>query len=247
VCGPSGSPAAVTGARMPQTSHLMIQLPAPAPGIRARPRRTVAPPMPRTACPLDSADRADAARRPLAERVCNQRHLSPPMEQLRQCGGCRGRWADIHPASVEDGLRPVAAYWVENDSNKINAIPQIARLAPVEDRLGDIRGEIAEADDPSEVRPADAFALGKRGKGNAVSAEECRVEPACSGHQLAAAGCPRDDEERPRQQGRIVLIQRAREDLEADVDPAAGETRPARAAWPLVAKSASVKSATPCG
>jgi hypothetical protein len=148
-------------------------------------------------------------------------------------------------------LRTVSDRWQhigwKMDPNKINAIPQIARLAPVEDRLGDIRGEIAEADDPSEVRPADAFALGKRGKGNAVSAEECRVEPACSGHQLAAAGCPRDDEERPRQQGRIVLIQRAREDLEADVDPAAGETRPARAAWPLVAKSASVKSATPCG
>jgi hypothetical protein len=36
----------------------------------------------------------------------------------------------------------VAAYWVENNLNEINAIPQIARLAPVEDRFGDIRGEI---------------------------------------------------------------------------------------------------------
>jgi len=146
------------------------------------------------------------------------------MEQLRQCGGCRGRWADIHPASVEDGLRPVAAYWVENDPNKINAIPQIARLAPVEDRLGDIRGEIAEADDPSEVRPADAFALGKRGKGNAVSAEECRVEPACSGQQLrrqAARGMMKKD-----RASKAASFQRAREDLEADVDPAAGELAP---------------------
>jgi hypothetical protein len=35
---------------------------------------------------------------------------------------------------------------VENKLNKINAIPQIARLPPIEDRLGDIRREIAEAD-----------------------------------------------------------------------------------------------------
>jgi hypothetical protein len=125
--------------------------------------------------------------------------------------------------AVEDRLGPATAYWVENDPNEINAIPQIARLAPVEDRLGDIR-EIAEADDPSEVRPADAFALGKRGKGNAVSAEECRVEPACSGQQLrrqAARGMMKKD-----RASKAASFQRAREALEADVDPAAGELAP---------------------
>ena len=29
----------------------------------------------------------------------------------------------VHPAAVEDRLGPAAAYWVENDLNKINAIP----------------------------------------------------------------------------------------------------------------------------
>jgi hypothetical protein len=38
---------------------------------------------------------------------------------------------------------------------------QIARLLPIEDRLGDIRREIAEADEPREIGPADTFALGK--------------------------------------------------------------------------------------
>jgi hypothetical protein len=34
---------------------------------------------------------------------------------------------------------------------------QIARLAPVENRLGDVRGEIAEADNPSEIGSAPAL------------------------------------------------------------------------------------------
>ena len=49
---------------------------------------------------------------------------------------------------------------------------QIARLAPVEDSLGDVRGEIAEADDAGEVGPADPFPLGKCGKGNTIAADE---------------------------------------------------------------------------
>jgi hypothetical protein len=36
--------------------------------------------------------------------------------------------------------------------------PQITRLAPFEDRLGDVRGEIAEADYPSEIGSAHPFA-----------------------------------------------------------------------------------------
>jgi hypothetical protein len=54
---------------------------------------------------------------------------------------------------------------------------QIARLPPIKDRLGDIRRKIAEADEPSEIGPADTFALGKCSKGEAVGADECRVEP----------------------------------------------------------------------
>ena len=38
---------------------------------------------------------------------------------------------------------------------------QIARLAPVEDSLGDVGGEIAEADKPREIGRADAFPLGQ--------------------------------------------------------------------------------------
>ena len=60
----------------------------------------------------------------------------------------------------------------------------IARLMPVEDRLGDVRGEIAEADDTSEVGRAHAFALGKRSKGNAVAVGEGRIKPARPDQQL---------------------------------------------------------------
>src|SRR5258707_6922943 len=61
---------------------------------------------------------------------------------------------------------------------------QIARLSPIEDRLGDIRREIAEADEPSEIGSADPFPLGECGKGNAFAAGECRVEPARLEEQL---------------------------------------------------------------
>src|SRR5437660_11340536 len=46
---------------------------------------------------------------------------------------------------------------------------QIARLAPIEDRLGDIRREIAEADEAGEVGPANTFALGECSKGDAFA------------------------------------------------------------------------------
>jgi hypothetical protein len=55
---------------------------------------------------------------------------------------------------------------------------QIARLPPIEDRLGDIRREIAEADETSEIGPADTFPLGEYSKGDAFAVGECRVEPA---------------------------------------------------------------------
>src|SRR6516164_6875455 len=61
---------------------------------------------------------------------------------------------------------------------------QIARLPPVEDRAGDIRREIAEADKTSEIGRAHAFALGKRSKGNGVAADEGRVKPARLEEQL---------------------------------------------------------------
>src|ERR1700736_6565943 len=55
---------------------------------------------------------------------------------------------------------------------------------PVEDRFGDVRGEIAEADAPSEIGRAHAFPLGKRSKGNVVAADEGRVKPARPDQQL---------------------------------------------------------------
>src|SRR5258707_3937933 len=42
---------------------------------------------------------------------------------------------------------------------------QITRLASVEDRFGDLRGEIAEADEPCEIGRAHPFPLGQSGNG----------------------------------------------------------------------------------
>src|SRR5882757_10650828 len=61
---------------------------------------------------------------------------------------------------------------------------QIARLPPIEDRLGDIRREIAETDEAREVRPANTFALGECSKGDAFALGERRVEPARPEKQL---------------------------------------------------------------
>src|SRR5215471_6557382 len=61
---------------------------------------------------------------------------------------------------------------------------QIARLAPVEDGLRDVRGEIAEADEPREIGWAHTFALGQCGKRHTVAADECGVEPAGPDQQL---------------------------------------------------------------
>src|SRR5207253_8157267 len=61
---------------------------------------------------------------------------------------------------------------------------QIVRLPPIEDRLGDIRREIAEADEAREVGPADTFPLGECSKGDAFALDECRVEPARPEQQL---------------------------------------------------------------
>ena len=55
---------------------------------------------------------------------------------------------------------------------------QIAWLPSIEDRLGDIRRQIAEADEAGEVGPANTFPLGECSKGDAFSLGECRVEPA---------------------------------------------------------------------
>ena len=59
----------------------------------------------------------------------------------------------------------------------------MGRLPPIEDRLGDIRREIAEADEPREIGPADPFPLGEYSKRNAFALGECRVEPARSEEQ----------------------------------------------------------------
>src|SRR6516162_5211826 len=61
---------------------------------------------------------------------------------------------------------------------------QIARLAPVENGLRDVRSEIAEADEPREIGWAHALALGQCGKRHAVAVDECGIEPARPDHQL---------------------------------------------------------------
>src|SRR6266404_9528421 len=61
---------------------------------------------------------------------------------------------------------------------------QIARLPPIEDRLSDIRREIAEADEAGEVGPANTFPPGECSKGDAFALGECRVEPARPEKQL---------------------------------------------------------------
>src|ERR1700736_1999333 len=61
---------------------------------------------------------------------------------------------------------------------------QIARLPPIEDRLGDIWREIAEADEAGEVGPANPFPLGECSKGDAFALGKCRVEPVRPEKQL---------------------------------------------------------------
>src|SRR6516164_7412451 len=61
---------------------------------------------------------------------------------------------------------------------------QIARLAPVENGLGDVRGEITEADEPREIGWAHALALDQCGKRHAVVVDECSIEPARPDQQL---------------------------------------------------------------
>ena len=57
-------------------------------------------------------------------------------------------------------------------------------VAAIEDRLGDIRCQIAEADEPSEIGPADTFPLGEYSKGDIFALGEGRVEPARSEQEL---------------------------------------------------------------
>jgi hypothetical protein len=52
---------------------------------------------------------------------------------------------------------------------------QIGWLPPIKDGLGDIRREIAEADEPREIGAADTFPLGEYSKGDAFAVGECHV------------------------------------------------------------------------
>ena len=61
---------------------------------------------------------------------------------------------------------------------------QIGRLTTVEDGFGDIRGEIAEADEPREIGWAHPLPLGQCGKLLAITAHECGIEPARLDQQL---------------------------------------------------------------
>src|SRR6516225_5985424 len=53
---------------------------------------------------------------------------------------------------------------------------QIARLASVEDGLGDVRGEIAKTNEPREIGRAHALPVGQCGKWHAVAIDKRRVE-----------------------------------------------------------------------
>ena len=64
----------------------------------------------------------------------------------------------------------------------------MARLASVEDSLDDVRGEIAQADQPCEIGRADAFSLGQCGKWHAIAVEECGIKPARLDQQLNEPG-----------------------------------------------------------
>jgi hypothetical protein len=61
---------------------------------------------------------------------------------------------------------------------------QIGRLTTVEDGFGDVRGEIAEADEPREIGRAHPLPLGQCGKRHAIAVEECGIEPARLDQQL---------------------------------------------------------------
>ena len=61
---------------------------------------------------------------------------------------------------------------------------QIARLAPVEDGLRDVRGEIAEANQPREIGRPHPFTLGQCGRRHPGVADEGGVEPARPDQQL---------------------------------------------------------------
>jgi hypothetical protein len=71
---------------------------------------------------------------------------------------------------------------------------QIARLPTIEDRLGDIRREVTEAEEPSEIRPADPFPLGECGsRGRAPSFQaklSARVHGVNDGFNSPARGVP---------------------------------------------------------
>jgi len=60
---------------------------------------------------------------------------------------------------------------------------QIARLLPVEDRLDDVRGEIAEADEPREIGRADTFPLGQCCKGHPIATYEHGIKSPRSDQQ----------------------------------------------------------------
>jgi hypothetical protein len=62
---------------------------------------------------------------------------------------------------------------------------QIARLPPLEDGLGDIRREIAEADESSEIGPADTFPLGRLNPVGGVSCKRVAEAPTILSYQMA--------------------------------------------------------------
>src|SRR6516164_1890368 len=100
---------------------------------------------------------------------------------------CHQALSSVSSGKAEHGLLLVPAKWQTRMRQQL-VCGQIGRLASVEDGFGDVRGEIAEADEPREIGRAHPFPLGQCGKRHAVAAHECSVEPARPDQQLDEAG-----------------------------------------------------------
>jgi hypothetical protein len=92
--------------------------------------------------------------------------------------------------TLVEGLIAVAAAYVVGhllavlSSATNNTIRYLGSPTSVEDGFGDVRGEIAEADEPREIGRAHPFPLGQCGKRHPIAAHECGIEPVRPDQQL---------------------------------------------------------------
>src|ERR1700730_1207401 len=165
-------------------------------------------PFPRM-CPGAPAARSAESRRARQYRADPQEYLCRAIFQYRNFGDAVATswWAKV-PRLVPNrgassGLRDASGSCeFGSNSSKAERCPlivpaerqtgvreqllrrQVTRLAPFENSLGDVRGEITEADNPSEIGSAHSFAQSKRSKGDVLALDQCRVEPTGPDEQL---------------------------------------------------------------